>query len=162
MKELIRVRVQYASRQQCCKTHKRPLPYLTYVLSAVSWRICIDFIVSVTAARALTLCGPQRSLQACGRRRLVAALSQLFGRVSHWCTSDLHCCIALHSGTYLTAGGEWRSCSEGKDTVHVYTSSEYTCAARTLHIYYSKSEYTVLCRYSNIENQLDATTITIY
>ena len=24
--ELIRVRVQYASRQQCCKTHKRPLP----------------------------------------------------------------------------------------------------------------------------------------
>jgi len=28
MKELIRVRVQYASRQQCCKTHKQPLPYL--------------------------------------------------------------------------------------------------------------------------------------
>ena len=27
MKELIRVRVQYASRQQCCKTHKRPLPF---------------------------------------------------------------------------------------------------------------------------------------
>jgi len=26
MKELIQVRVQYASRQQCCKTHKRPLP----------------------------------------------------------------------------------------------------------------------------------------
>ena len=26
MKELIRVGVQYASRQQCCKTHKRPLP----------------------------------------------------------------------------------------------------------------------------------------
>ena len=26
MKGLIRVRVQYASRQQCCKTHKRPLP----------------------------------------------------------------------------------------------------------------------------------------
>ena len=26
MKELIRVRVQYASRQRCCKTHKRPLP----------------------------------------------------------------------------------------------------------------------------------------
>jgi len=26
MKELIRVRVQYASREQCCKTHKRPLP----------------------------------------------------------------------------------------------------------------------------------------
>ena len=38
MKELIRVRVQYASRQQCCKTHKRPLPlplplpYLTALL----------------------------------------------------------------------------------------------------------------------------------
>ena len=28
MKELIRVRVQYASRQQCCKTHKRPLPFV--------------------------------------------------------------------------------------------------------------------------------------
>ena len=27
MKELIQVRVQYASRQQCCKTHKRPLPF---------------------------------------------------------------------------------------------------------------------------------------
>jgi hypothetical protein len=26
MKELVRVRVQYATRQQCCKTHKRPLP----------------------------------------------------------------------------------------------------------------------------------------
>jgi len=31
MKELIRVRVQYASRQQCCKTHKRPLPLPLYV-----------------------------------------------------------------------------------------------------------------------------------
>ena len=27
MKELIWVRVQYASRQQCCKTHKRPLRF---------------------------------------------------------------------------------------------------------------------------------------
>ena len=27
MKELIWVRVQYASRQQCCKTHKRPFSY---------------------------------------------------------------------------------------------------------------------------------------
>ena len=27
MKELIWVRVQYASRQQYCKTHKRPLPF---------------------------------------------------------------------------------------------------------------------------------------
>jgi len=26
MKELIWVRVQYAARHQCCKTHKRPLP----------------------------------------------------------------------------------------------------------------------------------------
>ena len=26
MKELIRLRVQYASRQLCCKTQKRPLP----------------------------------------------------------------------------------------------------------------------------------------
>ena len=32
MKELIRIRVQYASRQQCCKTHKRPLPF-TFVFS---------------------------------------------------------------------------------------------------------------------------------
>ena len=28
MKELIRIRVQYASRHQCCKTNKRPLPFL--------------------------------------------------------------------------------------------------------------------------------------
>ena len=27
MKELIWVRAQYALRQQCCKTHKRPLPF---------------------------------------------------------------------------------------------------------------------------------------
>ena len=31
MKELIRVRVKYASRQQCCKNHKRPLSYLLHV-----------------------------------------------------------------------------------------------------------------------------------
>ena len=30
MKELIQVRVQYASRQQCCKTHKQPLPLPFY------------------------------------------------------------------------------------------------------------------------------------
>ena len=30
MKELIRVSVQYALRQQCCKTNKRPLPFLPY------------------------------------------------------------------------------------------------------------------------------------
>ena len=33
MKELIRVRVEYASRQQCCKTHKRPLPLPFYQAS---------------------------------------------------------------------------------------------------------------------------------
>jgi len=36
MKELIRVRVQYASRQQCCKTHKRPyslmIPNRSFIL----------------------------------------------------------------------------------------------------------------------------------
>ena len=39
MKELIRVRVQYASRQQCCKTHKGPLPFLpfTLVLKILQW-----------------------------------------------------------------------------------------------------------------------------
>ena len=30
-KEIIRVRVQYASRQQCCKTHKRTLPLPLYI-----------------------------------------------------------------------------------------------------------------------------------
>ena len=29
--ELIRARVQYASRQQCCKTHKRPLPLTAFI-----------------------------------------------------------------------------------------------------------------------------------
>jgi hypothetical protein len=33
MKELVRVRVQYATRQQCCKTHKRPLPF--YLLTLI-------------------------------------------------------------------------------------------------------------------------------
>ena len=37
MKELIRVSVQYASRQQCCKTHKRPLPFFS--LARPSFRI---------------------------------------------------------------------------------------------------------------------------
>jgi len=35
MKELIRVRVQYASRHQCCKTHKRPLPLPLLVLENI-------------------------------------------------------------------------------------------------------------------------------
>ena len=35
MKELIRVRVQYASRQQCCETHKRPLPFFLCVCKKV-------------------------------------------------------------------------------------------------------------------------------
>ena len=30
MKELIRVRVKYASRHKCCKTHKRALPFYTF------------------------------------------------------------------------------------------------------------------------------------
>jgi hypothetical protein len=33
MKELVRVRVQYATRQQCCKTHKRPF---TFVLDSIT------------------------------------------------------------------------------------------------------------------------------
>jgi len=50
MKELIWVRVQYASRQQCCKTHKRPLHLpldvdlriiLKYVLNGMG---CMDWI----------------------------------------------------------------------------------------------------------------------
>ena len=44
MKELIRVRVQYASRQQCCKIHKRPLPLpFTQALQAV---VCVHWGVS--------------------------------------------------------------------------------------------------------------------
>jgi len=31
MKKLIRVSVQYALRQQCCKTHKRPLIFYLYL-----------------------------------------------------------------------------------------------------------------------------------
>ena len=43
MKELIRVRVQYASRQQCCKTHKRPLPLpFTFIF----FRVVIHFEVT--------------------------------------------------------------------------------------------------------------------
>ena len=37
MKELIRVRVQYASRQQCCKTHKRSLPFFFQCFVHVKW-----------------------------------------------------------------------------------------------------------------------------
>ena len=33
MKELIRVRVKYASRQQCCKTHKRTFTNLTPIMT---------------------------------------------------------------------------------------------------------------------------------
>ena len=36
MKELIRVRVQYASRQHCCKAHKRPLPFIR---SSLFWDV---------------------------------------------------------------------------------------------------------------------------
>ena len=48
MKEIIRVRVQYDSRQQCCKTHKRPLPLpYIYIYNAGNVRfsaILTDFI----------------------------------------------------------------------------------------------------------------------
>ena len=45
MKELIRIRVQYASRQQCCKTHQRPLPlpFYTGTTYAVSSGNCPSF-----------------------------------------------------------------------------------------------------------------------
>jgi len=63
MKELIWVRVQYASRQQCCKTHKRPLlcvcvfmdqaPELSwstlYLCSNVTHRCCCCICYSCTA-----------------------------------------------------------------------------------------------------------------
>jgi len=42
MNELIRVRVQYASRQQCCKTHKRPLP-LPFILPALVFKFYREF-----------------------------------------------------------------------------------------------------------------------
>ena len=41
MKELIWVRVQYASRQQCCKTHRWPLPL---PLLVVHIALCIKLI----------------------------------------------------------------------------------------------------------------------
>jgi len=37
MKELIQVRVQYASRQQCCKTHKRPFLAFAESGTATYW-----------------------------------------------------------------------------------------------------------------------------
>ena len=39
MKELIRVRVKYASRQQCCKTYKRPLHFTVLHLKYSSKRV---------------------------------------------------------------------------------------------------------------------------
>jgi len=45
MKELIRVRVQYASRQQCCKNHKRPLPLYGQVLKLLNCEIFMKFFV---------------------------------------------------------------------------------------------------------------------
>ena len=47
MKELIRVRVQYASRQQCCKTHKWPLPYLIYYINIVVYLTAISICVGL-------------------------------------------------------------------------------------------------------------------
>ena len=47
MKELIRLRVQYTSRQQCSKTHKRPLPFFFTLVQ----------LQSVTAGQALQLHG---------------------------------------------------------------------------------------------------------
>jgi hypothetical protein len=43
MKELVGVRVQYATRQQCCKTHKRPLPFTFFGIQFEehSWMSCV-------------------------------------------------------------------------------------------------------------------------
>ena len=50
MKELIWVRVQYSSRQQCCKIHKRPLPFYcsSEFPTSVEW-ICVDIKENSTA-----------------------------------------------------------------------------------------------------------------
>jgi hypothetical protein len=40
MKELVQVRVQYATRQQCCKTHKRPLPFTSTTIFLLHCNEC--------------------------------------------------------------------------------------------------------------------------
>jgi len=47
MKELIRVRVQYASRQQCFKTHKWPLPLPLNVHINFKWFISLEELLSL-------------------------------------------------------------------------------------------------------------------
>ena len=46
MKELIRVTVQYASRQQCCKTHNRPFPLPYLILLSVDRKVTIFWHVN--------------------------------------------------------------------------------------------------------------------
>jgi len=41
MKERIWVTVQYASSQQCCKTHNRRLPFFTFLYSSVDIFVCL-------------------------------------------------------------------------------------------------------------------------
>ena len=69
MKEFIPVRVQYASRQQCYKTHKRPLssPFFIVVCSNTS------------AVRLHTFCGP-RGVNHCSNYPVCANVSRRCGK----------------------------------------------------------------------------------
>ena len=44
MNELIRVRVQYASRQQCCKTHKTAFTFYLLIPIKLEFRASVGFI----------------------------------------------------------------------------------------------------------------------
>jgi len=57
MKELIRVRIQYASRQQCCKTHKRhlPLPFTLYIRNTYQQQYFAPFIKELLSLYRISL-----------------------------------------------------------------------------------------------------------
>ena len=78
MKELIWVRVQYASRHQCCKTHKRPLPlpytaFYSSIRKAVEIRAPLEFY---TAQISFT---PRRKPEVMHRKAVVKTEMNLQG-----------------------------------------------------------------------------------
>ena len=66
MKELIRVRVQYSSRQQCCKTHKRPLPFTFNSRKVLFERFSHEQNYNFVSTSHANFCGGKNTSILCG------------------------------------------------------------------------------------------------
>ena len=78
MKELIRVRVQYSSRQQCCKTHKWPLPLPLLFRQIFEKSLNIKFNENPSSGSRVIQCGGRTDRKADRRDEASSRFSELW------------------------------------------------------------------------------------